>query len=115
MKVILLVDDTAELLEAMTIYLERGGFNVKTAINGAEALRLIKSEEIIDAVVTDLQMPIMSGIELVNQSRSIGFDKPIIMWSGDMDPKLKGLNCFLHKGQTKEVVQMLKILLLEAA
>jgi CheY-like chemotaxis protein len=116
MKVILLVDDTQELRDLMGHYLESSGYQVLYAINGAEALRMVKRlGKKIDGVVTDLNMPIMSGAELVTQVRSIGFEKPIIMWSGDVDPKIQGLSCFIHKNQNKEVVAMLNALLNETA
>jgi len=42
--------------------LETAGYNVKTAVDGADALALVKSE-VFDVVVTDVDMPRMNGFE----------------------------------------------------
>lgn len=56
----LVVDDEAELAEALAIFVARAGYQVQTALNGAEAQRLL-SEGDYDLVVSDLRMPGMDG------------------------------------------------------
>jgi two-component system chemotaxis sensor kinase CheA len=47
---------------------EAAGFDVKTAVNGLEGLNLAKAED-FDLVVTDIEMPRMSGFELTSKIR----------------------------------------------
>jgi CheY-like chemotaxis protein len=61
---ILVVDDEPELLEIFAVWLGRNGCTVKTAANGADALRLLLAEK-IDALITDIRMPVMDGMTLV--------------------------------------------------
>ncbi|MDI9404410.1 MAG: response regulator [Limnohabitans sp.] len=60
---ILVVDDEAHIVHVVALKLRNAGFQVETAGDGDEALTLLQSRG-IDLVVTDLQMPMMSGIEL---------------------------------------------------
>jgi CheY-like chemotaxis protein len=62
-KRILLVDDEAMVLRVLRLQLERAGYVVDTAANGEEALRHIRSVR-PDALITDIEMPRMSGEEL---------------------------------------------------
>ena len=63
MKRILLVDDQATVLRVLRLSLEKAGYFVDTAANGQEALQKIKSDE-PDALITDIEMPVMDGREL---------------------------------------------------
>ena len=63
MRKILLVDDDLSLLSALTDLLKHGGFGVISAKNGADALKAIHVD-IPDAIVSDVMMPVMSGVEL---------------------------------------------------
>lgn len=64
-KTILLVDDEPDLLELLKEGLEDFNFIVFCALNGAEALEILKKHP-IDCLITDIKMPVMSGIELVS-------------------------------------------------
>lgn len=63
-KTILLVDDEPGLLELLKEGLEDFNFYVFCAANGSEALEIMKKHP-IDCLITDIKMPVMSGIELV--------------------------------------------------
>jgi chemosensory pili system protein ChpA (sensor histidine kinase/response regulator) len=65
---VLLVDDSISIRKFVGQMLERAGFAVITASDGAEALERL-SEVAVDAVVTDLEMPRRSGYELVRDLR----------------------------------------------
>lgn len=67
---ILLVDDEKSIRETLKIILEDDGFVVITAKNGFEALDYIK-DNMIDILVTDLRMPGMDGIELMENALEI--------------------------------------------
>ena len=66
---VLVADDEPDLLYAIKLYLEDEGFTVITASNGAGALYLIQRTPIA-LVLTDLMMPLVSGIDLARQLRS---------------------------------------------
>jgi CheY-like chemotaxis protein len=63
---ILIVDDEPELLEIFAIWLRRCGCTVSTAANGAEALKILESHQ-VDALISDIRMPIMDGLTLVRR------------------------------------------------
>ena len=68
---LLLVDDEAPVRESVRRLLERHGYAVIEAQNGAEAIRLYEGSPTgIDLVLTDLTMPGMNGFELVEQLRA---------------------------------------------
>lgn len=60
---ILVVDDEAHILHVVTLKLTKAGYDVVTAEDGEEALELAL-ERRPDLVITDFQMPYMSGLEL---------------------------------------------------
>ena len=63
MKKILIVDDQPHVSLILKQFLERAGYSVNTALNGEQALASI-AEQMPDVLITDVQMPKMSGIEL---------------------------------------------------
>lgn len=112
MKTILFAEDTAELRELMGDALRRAGFNVIEAKNGMEALRLFNAMPEIQAVLTDMEMPMLNGIQLCQEIQKIDPTVPVIMWSGAQNPGIAGLTSFFPKETgTKPVVAMLNALL----
>jgi CheY-like chemotaxis protein len=63
MKRILIVDDEPHMTRVLKLYLERAGYAVTTSSNGQDALSAIKNNA-PDALVTDIQMPLMTGKQL---------------------------------------------------
>jgi len=61
---LLLVDDDKEILDQMSKFLERRGFNADTASSGQKAINRIDKEE-YDLVITDLKMPRISGMDVL--------------------------------------------------
>ncbi|HZT53055.1 MAG TPA: response regulator, partial [Gaiellaceae bacterium] len=74
---ILLVDDEESVQKLLTYPLERDGYRVVHARDGAEALARFE-EEPIDLVVLDVMLPKLDGLEVCKQLRSASF-VPIIM------------------------------------
>lgn len=66
---VLVVDDEPDVRFILRLILEREGYEVDAAINGAVALECVK-EAHPDLVITDLMMPVMDGNELVERLRS---------------------------------------------
>lgn len=76
----LVVDDSITMRSLQRSILENAGYLVIVASDGEEALRLLRLESQIDAIVTDLEMPRVDGIELCKRVREIhGPDMPVIM------------------------------------
>jgi two-component system chemotaxis sensor kinase CheA len=68
-KTILVAEDSITARILLKNILETAGYNVKTAVDGADALALVKSE-VFDVVVTDVDMPRMNGFELTSKIRA---------------------------------------------
>jgi len=79
-KKVLVVDDEIHIVHVVAIKLRNNGFEVISAENGAEAFELAREEK-PDVIVTDFQMPVMTGLELVEKLRRCGQTKdiPVIM------------------------------------
>jgi len=77
-KNILIVDDEAKMRRILEIMLQQIGFTVYQAEDGQQALLRIK-EHGIDLVITDLQMPNLDGLELLQQLRKDNNPVPVIM------------------------------------
>mgnify|MGYP003387764171 CR=1 FL=1 len=78
----LIVEDDEILLKNLKRFLELEGIDADTATNGLEALEVIQQSEVLhDVVITDLNMPQMGGMQLVNvlQAQSRTKDIPIIV------------------------------------
>jgi EAL domain-containing protein (putative c-di-GMP-specific phosphodiesterase class I) len=78
---VLVVDDEEMLARAMTRVLEARGYRVKTASDGNAAIELIRREP-FDVIVSDIQMPGMSGIDLLRVVRAYDLDVPVILVTG---------------------------------
>jgi two-component system alkaline phosphatase synthesis response regulator PhoP len=79
-KRVLIVDDEIHIVHVVAIKLRNNGYEVISADNGAEAFELACSEK-PNIIVTDYQMPVMTGMELVEKLRQHEQtkDTPVIM------------------------------------
>lgn len=68
-KRILVVDDESHIVNVVSLKLRNAGFEVLTASDGEEALE-IATQQAPDLLITDYQMPFMSGIELCEKLRA---------------------------------------------
>jgi len=80
---ILVVDDEDVIRDTLADILEAQGYPVQTASNGAEALEAIQDAR-PSIVVTDVHMPRMDGVRLVEELRERGYDPPIVVVTGTM-------------------------------
>jgi CheY-like chemotaxis protein len=76
---ILVVDDELELLEIFSAWLGRYGFRVFTAPNGAEALKVLRAQR-VDVILSDIRMPIMDGVALVQNLNQMEMTPPKIIF-----------------------------------
>ncbi|MDA8754465.1 response regulator, partial [Luminiphilus sp.] len=76
---IVVCEDSDTVASLIKIVLEREGATVHTATNGEEGVALIESAPAaVDLLVTDIQMPVMSGHEVSRHLRKIGWRGPIV-------------------------------------
>lgn len=81
---ILVVDDDAHSRRAMVRVLEHHGYSVIEASSGEAAMALLAQTHVpVDLLLTDMQMPGLSGAELVAQVRAAWPDIPVLYVSGD--------------------------------
>ena len=70
-KTILIVDDSATMLMSLKSSLSLGGYQVETATNGQEALDKLKAGVKPNLILTDINMPVMGGLELIGKVRAL--------------------------------------------
>jgi two-component system sensor histidine kinase/response regulator len=78
---VLLVDDEESLIDALAEFLRMRGFEVETAMNSRQALALIH-ERSFSVVVSDLRMPGMNGVELLEQVLDVDPETVVIIMTG---------------------------------
>jgi CheY-like chemotaxis protein len=109
---VLVVDDQASLLELVSMILTQTGHTVLCASSGVEALMVFSSyHSKIDLVLTDVQMPGMNGIELLNRIRALDPSISILLMSGfvpddfEIPEDLRLLNKPFQPGELVEAVE----------
>ena len=75
---ILVVDDEPFVLEAVALLLDSFGYDVSACGHPREALNKLQSHK-VDIVLTDIKMPEMSGIELLEEIRKFNTEVPVIL------------------------------------
>lgn len=79
---ILVVDDEGPVRRFALRVLEREGYSVVEARDGLEAFELIKQGHLFEAVVSDIVMPRMNGVELMQTLSASYPELPVILMSG---------------------------------
>ena len=75
---ILIVEDDVELRQLFARVLEKNGYQVVAAENGAEALKIL-GRGYVDLIISDVMMPVMDGNALVRALREDGVKTPVLM------------------------------------
>ncbi len=89
---ILIVDDDQEILELLEIYVKNEGYEPITAMDGKEALMMLRTNPDISLFILDIMMPEMNGMEVIKEVRKDN-GVPVLLLSakaGAMD-KIQGL------------------------
>lgn len=101
---LLYVDDEPELLNLGKLFLEKEGeFTVTTTTSSPEVLGLLTTNT-FDAIISDYQMPVMDGIELLKQVRGRDITIPFILFTGKgredvvIEAINNGADFYLQKG-----------------
>jgi two-component system, NtrC family, response regulator len=92
MSVVLVVDDEKNYQVVLEELLCEEGYQVLTASSGAEALDLIRSTP-VETVLSDIKMPGMSGIELLDRIAAVDPDLPVILMTayGEVDQAVSAM------------------------
>ena len=115
MKYILVVDDEPDILEtivdSLEIEFDASEVKIEQAINGVEALKVIKGDTKFDLIVTDLNMPEMDGIELTENIRKLNNNVAVIVFTGhgDLEEKERlsalGVTAMVKKPYVEELIE----------
>ena len=111
---ILLVEDEKELSNALVAILKHNNYSVDTVYDGQEALNYLDSEN-YDALILDIMIPKIDGIQVLKTIRQIGNNIPVLMLTAksQIDDKVVGLDSgaddYLSKPfATKELLARLR-------
>ncbi len=106
---ILYVDDDDSLVFLASRLLRRNGFDVATSRSAEDALARVRAEpERFDLVVTDINMPGLSGLEMARELRSLRPGLPVVLTSGYVTDRLRtdaetiGVRAIVYKENTVE-------------
>jgi DNA-binding NtrC family response regulator len=78
---ILVVDDEPDMRDALTAALRREGLCISTATNGIEALEKVQAQQ-FDLIITDVRMPRMGGLALLQEMKRTAATIPVVMMTG---------------------------------
>jgi len=84
---ILFVEDEVDLITIISDTLSKLGANFITATNGEEGLKALEENSDIQLVVTDINMPVMNGIEMIRNIRQSGSNIPCVIMSAHTEPE----------------------------
>jgi CheY-like chemotaxis protein len=83
---VLIVEDDASVRTTLTLLLQASGYEVSTAVNGVEALELLKNG-LPAVLISDLTMPGMSGLQLLSAVREQFPRLPLVAMSGSYETR----------------------------
>jgi two-component system response regulator MprA len=88
------VDDERAVRESLRRALELEGYTVELAVDGEEALQRLRLQPVPDAVVLDILMPGVDGLEVCRRLRADGNEVPILMLTAraEIDSRVAGLD-----------------------
>lgn len=82
---ILIIDDEQSMRDFLKILLIKDGYDVSTARDGEQALAMLLKAS-FDLVITDIRMPGMSGLDLLQQIKKMALELPVIMITAFASP-----------------------------
>jgi two-component system chemotaxis response regulator CheY len=78
-KKIMIVDDSKTIRQQVTFTLTKGGYEVVEAEDGQDGIEKLKANADVAMVISDVNMPNMNGLEMVEKLKSEGNTVPVIM------------------------------------
>ena len=89
----LVVDDDPFVCEMLTMILQGAGCRTETASSGEDAYRKLSAGAAFEFIVSDMNMPGMSGLDLIKKIRAEGIDTPVIILTGNSESALDAMRC----------------------
>lgn len=83
------MDDSETMRQMVSMTLQRSGFKIFTADNGAKALEIAKEIEDIDLVITDINMPVMNGLQLLKSLKEYDKNLSVIILTTESEETMK--------------------------
>ena len=93
---ILAVDDEAEILDLIKEILNSDRHNLIVTVRPRHALEILRSGTTIDLLLTDMIMPEVRGLELIEEVRALGLKTKVIIMSGYNDQIIEHVNENIH-------------------
>jgi len=112
---ILIVDDDPFIRDMLGAILQASNYDIETAENGIGAIEKFKANLGIDLIISDMNMPLMSGLELIKAIRDEGSDVPIIILTGNNEISIaieairSGANDYLLKDENIQDTILLSV------
>lgn len=108
---ILIVDDSQMVVKVLSFVIKKAGYEILSADDGQNALEFFDGRD-IDLVITDLNMPVMDGTELINEIRLKEYYRytPVILFIPDSENDKqkfmakKGATMLFDKNNIKEKI-----------
>lgn len=106
---ILVTDDEADVVEFVGNFIKKLGHSVDQALDGAQALHLVKNNE-YDLIFVDYNLPNKSGLEIVNYIKKHNFDTKTVVITGypclnESIAKFVGADEFLQKPIDLQIIK----------
>jgi response regulator RpfG family c-di-GMP phosphodiesterase len=101
-KKVLIVDDEPHICDILEKFLKKKGYDVVRSGDGKDALAVVKNDA-VDLVVTDIKMPGMSGVELLQEIRKYNSSIPVLITTGfpTLDTAIEALKLGAYDYLTK--------------
>jgi two-component system, chemotaxis family, chemotaxis protein CheY len=112
-KKILVVDDSDTVRQQVRQALTPSGYEIIEAVDGLEGLARLRAHKDLAAVLCDVNMPNMTGLEMIAQVQTEGLTAPIIMLTSEGQPSL--IKRARESGAKGWIVKPFKIEMLLAA
>jgi CheY-like chemotaxis protein len=99
-KTVLIVEDDADIREALTDTLEFDGYQVVTAIHGRDGLAKLREMPVADVILLDMSMPVMNGYEFLKEKKADPelASVPVVVISANAEAeKVVGADAFVRK------------------
>jgi len=87
-KKILVVDDSATVRQQLRVTLEQAGFEVVEACDGLDGVQQVGAHRDLSMVIADVNMPRMSGLDMVEQIHRLRANLPIVMLTTEGQPDM---------------------------
>jgi CheY-like chemotaxis protein len=96
--IILCVEDNENHLQLRKAVLERNGYSIIAAMDASSALQSLRDAPVC-LVLSDHMLRGTTGVELAQQMKAIKPDVPIVLYSGNPPHTMRGIDCFVNKGE----------------